>query len=329
MSNVGQVSDLSDVDGQVGDLSPRRTGILPCPNPCPSSRPPPTRPPPGPVTRPRPASVSAPRVGDADYCGECGYIFATESVPPAADIPTTPVAGRFRLVSLVAERNGVARFRGRGRRHGRRAAPGPRRPPGPPAGPAGRVVRRRAGHGLRIRFADGRGRDGRTPDLAERRPLAGRRVGTGRPDAGRPPVAAPDDRRVHRGRVRVPGRRGPVGTPLWDAWDRPYVTNRERFGWLIQLAEAVHRLHAAGAILEGLRPEMAVISPGGIAILADLGDLLPLPLPRTSRSAAGSRRPRNSCWTRRRPTAGPTCTRSGRWSTPWSWAASCPTWTSP
>ena len=70
----------------------------------------------------------------------------------------------------------------------------------------------------------------------------------------------------------------PVGTPLWDAWDRPYVTNRERFGWLIQLAGAVHRLHIAGAILEGLRPEMVVVSPGGVAILADLGELLPFPL---------------------------------------------------
>ena len=57
------------------------------------------------------------------------------------------------------------------------------------------------------------------------------------------------------------------------------MTNRERFAWLVQLAEAVERLHSAGALLEGLRPEMVVVSPGGSCILADLGGLLPLPLP--------------------------------------------------
>jgi serine/threonine protein phosphatase PrpC len=69
-----------------------------------------------------------------------------------------------------------------------------------------------------------------------------------------------------------------TGTPLWDAWDRNDVTNRERFGWLVQIAGALDRLHFAGAIVESLRPEMIVVSPNGVAILADLAELLPLPL---------------------------------------------------
>ncbi|HEX3152230.1 MAG TPA: protein phosphatase 2C domain-containing protein [Gemmataceae bacterium] len=71
----------------------------------------------------------------------------------------------------------------------------------------------------------------------------------------------------------------PTGVALWDAWDRSDVTNRDRFGWLTQIAAALDRLHFAGAIVEGLRPEMIVVSPSGLAILADLTELLPLPLP--------------------------------------------------
>ncbi|MBO0698130.1 MAG: protein phosphatase 2C domain-containing protein, partial [Zavarzinella sp.] len=71
----------------------------------------------------------------------------------------------------------------------------------------------------------------------------------------------------------------PTGTRLWEAWDGEGVTNRVRFAWLVQLAEALERLHSAGAILECLRPEMVVVSPAGSCILADLAGLLPLPLP--------------------------------------------------
>jgi protein phosphatase len=71
----------------------------------------------------------------------------------------------------------------------------------------------------------------------------------------------------------------PTGSSLWDAWDGEGVTNKDRFTWMIQIAQAIERLHIGGAILEGLRPEMIVVSPSGLAILADLTDLLPLPLP--------------------------------------------------
>jgi serine/threonine protein phosphatase PrpC len=71
----------------------------------------------------------------------------------------------------------------------------------------------------------------------------------------------------------------PTGQVLWDAWDDPEADARQRFLMLEQVAEILHQLHHYNLIVEGLRPEMIVISPEGRARLTDLGDLLPLPLP--------------------------------------------------
>lgn len=71
----------------------------------------------------------------------------------------------------------------------------------------------------------------------------------------------------------------PAGQSLWDAWDDPEADSAKRFGYLADAAELVHRLHQGNVILEGLRPEIFVITPEGRARLTDLGELLPLPLP--------------------------------------------------
>jgi serine/threonine protein phosphatase PrpC len=71
----------------------------------------------------------------------------------------------------------------------------------------------------------------------------------------------------------------PAGRPLWDAWDDPQATARERFAWLSEVAEVLHRLHQVGAMVEGLRPDLVVIAEDGTARLTDLSDLLPLPFP--------------------------------------------------
>ncbi len=71
----------------------------------------------------------------------------------------------------------------------------------------------------------------------------------------------------------------PAGRPLWDAWDDPASTSEQRYGWLVEVAEALHRLHQCNALLEGLRPDLIVIRDDGRARLNDLGDLLPLPVP--------------------------------------------------
>jgi serine/threonine protein phosphatase PrpC len=71
----------------------------------------------------------------------------------------------------------------------------------------------------------------------------------------------------------------PAGQVLWDAWDAPDATARERYGYLKQIAEGLHILHKAGAMLEGLRPDIIVVGESGQAQISDLSDLLPLPLP--------------------------------------------------
>ena len=71
----------------------------------------------------------------------------------------------------------------------------------------------------------------------------------------------------------------PEGQLLWDAWDDPNADASVRYGWLKQLAEALRALHDAGAICESLRPDIVMITPAGQAVLADLSDLLPIPLP--------------------------------------------------
>jgi PPM family protein phosphatase len=221
---------------------------------------------------------AAPRNGEAVFCVECGYIFATEPAPPAAGLPENPVAGRYRLVSQIAERNGVARFRGED--------------VGTGGDPIPVLIVRQT-----LPESPSAERSSDEPGSAFEFELPVDDLGTAEHQTLRESTRWPDVeweqgvlmRAAHLSLPRIIDgftedgfaylvEEVPAGTPLWDAWDRPYVTNRERFGWLVQLAEAIQRLHEAGAILEGLRPEMVVVSPGGTAILADLGELLPLPL---------------------------------------------------
>jgi protein phosphatase len=72
----------------------------------------------------------------------------------------------------------------------------------------------------------------------------------------------------------------PEGRPLWNAWDEAGDSWPIRCTWLFQLAEALHSLHAAGAFLSGLRPDIVVVTPTGQAAIADVRGLLPLPLPK-------------------------------------------------
>ncbi len=71
----------------------------------------------------------------------------------------------------------------------------------------------------------------------------------------------------------------PQGRLLWDGWDDPDTGAREKYGYLVQVAELLHRLHQCNAMLEGLRPDMVVIDDAGQVRLNSLSELLPLPLP--------------------------------------------------
>jgi protein phosphatase len=71
----------------------------------------------------------------------------------------------------------------------------------------------------------------------------------------------------------------PEGQLLWDAWDDPDAPAERRFGYLKQVAEGLHALHQAGVMLEGVRPDIIIVTPAGQVKFTDLGDLLPLPVP--------------------------------------------------
>src|SRR5207249_1165598 len=62
------------------------------------------------------------------------------------------------------------------------------------------------------------------------------------------------------------------------AWDDADATMEQRFTWLKHLAEQVRALHQAGALPESLRPEMVAVTADGRGRLADLSELLPLPM---------------------------------------------------
>jgi protein phosphatase len=69
------------------------------------------------------------------------------------------------------------------------------------------------------------------------------------------------------------------GRALWDAWDEPDADAQVRYGWLKQVAEGLQAIHQAGAICESLRPDIISVTAAGQVMLADLTDLLPLPVP--------------------------------------------------
>ncbi|HYV39867.1 MAG TPA: protein phosphatase 2C domain-containing protein [Gemmataceae bacterium] len=71
----------------------------------------------------------------------------------------------------------------------------------------------------------------------------------------------------------------PEGQLLWDAWDDPAGDAHARYGWLKQIAETLSALHQAGVICESLRPDIITVNGQGQAVLTDLGELLPLPVP--------------------------------------------------
>jgi len=261
--------EQEDVDSLAASTrEPETAPALPEPSPCPQCQ--------------------APRAVDADYCADCGYIFTVETTRPVAlELPVGLVGGRFELTAIIGERGGVVRFRGEDI--------------GTPDHPIPVIVVRQAGTPVppvESPPAQPEPRESsefefELPESSELPEQATEQISHAPADAGWPSVGWEQGVLLRAAHLSLPRlidafteegfnylvEEVPSGMPLWDAWDSEGVTNRMRFGWLIQIAEALERLHFAGAIVEGLRPEMVVVSPTGFAILADLTDLLPLPLP--------------------------------------------------
>ena len=234
---------------------------------------------PAPATCPQCGAV---RAADTQYCGDCGFIFAVEGPAGPAAVPTGLVGGRYRLVLLVNERGGVARFRGLDEGVGGDPIPVTVvREPAPPETPGPAQAAGTSDSELEFDLPESVADQAtvQIPDPAE--------------PTGWPCVGWEQGVLLRAAHLSLPRlidsfaeggytylvEEVPSGTSLWDAWDREDVTYRDRFGWLIQIAQALDRLHFAGAIVAELRPEMVAVSPTGVAILADLADLLPLPLP--------------------------------------------------
>jgi serine/threonine protein phosphatase PrpC len=246
---------------------------------------------------------AAPRKGEESSCGDCGYYFSPADLAPrnggasagnstpAAGVPAVRLKERYELRETISERLGVTRYRAVDHGDG--------------SGPAVPVVV--------IRQAVPRAAEA---VAVEEAPLAEPIVAEEDDEDvlpvfdDVPEVAAPVAEAVgaepmwpsleweqkllstleHPGLPAVRDRftegefdylveEVPAGRSLWDAWDDPEADSAQRFGYLAEAAEILHRLHQCNVIVEGIRPEIIVLAPDGYIRLSDLSDLLPIPLP--------------------------------------------------
>jgi protein phosphatase len=244
-------------------------------------------------------SCQSPRQGDQPFCGDCGWMFGPNDPVPASSaaaalpngVPTpgprpaagTRVKGRYELLELLSERSGVSRFRGLDHGAGQ---------------PAPVVIVQAAA----LEMAPVLGRETEVPvaeveETEEFLPTFEMPTATGLPvaavEAPWPSIAwekALVEKANHPVLPRILDQvtednqeylilEAPEGPNLWDAWDDPDTDARARYGWLRQLAEGLQAIHRAGALCESLRPDIITVTASGQPMLADLGELLPLPLP--------------------------------------------------
>jgi len=243
----------------------------------------------------------SPHLGKNPYCSDCGYYFSAEELSAAASGSAAPAAppapavrlqDRFEVGAKVGERQGVQRFRGLDHAA---TPPAPvsivRQPLPPPAIPVepGPELAESAD----AASPNGDGEEELLPGFDDFPSPALVSTAILPPRPGWPSIAW--ELRLlemanHPALPRVVAsfvednceyliEEVPQGRLLWDAWDDPASGAEQRFGWLGQVAEAMHFLHRQDIVLEGVRPDVIVVSPEGLARLADLSDLLPLPPP--------------------------------------------------
>lgn len=227
------------------------------------------------------------------YCADCGYMFAANpratmpefglpaAVPDAApelSASSTMLKNCYQLGEQLTERDGVARFRGQ--KLDGPGGPVPviilRGPWAEPVVEAALEVVEEADEEIMPSFD--------LPGAAEPTTLPGEVTwpSPGWEKAILEHAQHPGLPRVldhfNEGSFEYLVEEVPTGQVLWDAWDDPEATAQQRYTYLRQVAEALQRLHQAGALLESLRPDVVVIADGQ-ARLIELTDILPLPLP--------------------------------------------------
>lgn len=218
------------------------------------------------------------RVVDLNYCGDCGFIFPDDSAPTIPTVPAGLIAERYRLLERIAERAGVERYRAEDISNSEAPIP---------------VIILRQLIAAESQLGSENAPSGIEFDLAEQSEQVTMYLADTLGTREWPGIEWEQNVLLRAAHLSLPRlidsfteegvaylvEEVPFGSSLWDEWDCVGVTNRERFTWMIQIAQAIDRLHFAGAMLESLRPEMIVVSSNGIAILADLSELLPIPLP--------------------------------------------------
>ena len=246
---------------------------------------------PVPVPVPVAAAVACPACGTVApagqaFCGDCGFYFSPEvmagSAAPAKALPAARVQDRYELLGMVAERDGVERYKALD--HGVapplpvmlvRQAIGTTEPPA--VAPEPLAESEEADEILpsfddAVAFPDTQVMAGqpRWPSIGWERKLLAMMDSPALPAL----LAHFSDEQSEYLILEAPR-----GRSLWDAWDDPEGGAAQRFGVLAQVARLLHLLHGCKAMVEGLRPDMVVVDDKGMARLASLADLLPLPLP--------------------------------------------------
>lgn len=225
---------------------------------------------------------------EASFCGDCGFSLGSADVAAGAATiaaftpPQFPVKDRYQLGKQLSERVGIYRFEGTDLKH----------ESGEPQPVYIIVGAKRGGSEGEVAEADVPAAevsdDDLLPDLDESVAVAEEISSEGAqfPSVGwfkniLEKAAHPSLPRIldyfAEGDFEYLVLEAPKGQIIWDAWwDGDTGT---RYGWLIQIAEAMRALKDAGAMLEGLQPDFIMITDDGRAVVVDVTDLLPLPLP--------------------------------------------------
>jgi protein phosphatase len=238
------------------------------------------------------------RKGDDASCADCGYYYspsdlaraasapATTEANPGEAMPTARLKNRYELCERISERSGVTRYRGLDHGDGteppvpvvvvRQALP----PAAEPVPAAEAVPATETDEDMFPMFDEVVPTATPATEVLAPQPIwpsvewEQSLLST----LEYPGLAAVLDRFSEDGYDNLIEEL-PTGRPLWDAWDDPDADAQKRFGYLIEIAEILHRLHLYNVIVEGLRPDLIVLAPDGRVRLTDLGELLPLPLP--------------------------------------------------
>jgi serine/threonine protein phosphatase PrpC len=233
----------------------------------------------------------APRLGSQIYCAECGWIFPPPSAAaaqPVATVSAPPLKGRYQLGRRLGEYGDLVRYRGLDTGldgtqavsililqtpHRQPVEAGSEQEPGALPEEPGTTNGERDAAPVTATAAEAPV----WPSLGWELALLEK--------TNNPNLPRLFDHFVEDG-FEYLVEEVPVGQSLWDAWDDPATSAEQRFTWLGQVAQTLQDLHEHGAMLEGLRPDIVVVSPEGQARLTDLADLLPLPLPPNARIRA-------------------------------------------